>query len=131
MKITSKVTGIQHVGIPTDCMAKSVEFYQSLGFETAHETVNPESGEHVVFMQLGNLMMEIYESSEATHCVGAIDHVAIDVVGIEEVFQAISAAGYLLLDSEVRSLPFWEHGVRFFTIIGPNEEKIEFCERIK
>lgn len=131
MKVKGKITGIQHVGIPTSDMQKSVEFYQSIGFEIAHETINPASEERVVFLQLGNLVMEVYESNEATHRVGAIDHVALDVVDIEEVFQSIQAAGNHLLDSEVRSLPFWEYGVKFFTILGPNEEKIEFCERIK
>lgn len=131
MKVKAKITGIQHVGIPTNDMQLSVEFYQSIGFEIAHETINPASGERVVFLELGNLMMEIYESSEATHRIGAIDHVALDVVDIEDVFQSIRADGHRMLDPEVCSLPFWEHGVKFFTILGPNEEKIEFCERIK
>ena len=131
MNVKEKITGIQHVGVPTSDMKKSVAFYQSIGFEVVHETINPASGERVVFLQLGNLMMEVYESSEATHRVGAIDHVALDVVDIEEVFRQIQADGHHLLDSEVRFLPFWEQGVKFFTILGPNEEKIEFCERIK
>lgn len=91
MKVKEKITGIQHVGIPTNDMQKSVAFYQSIGFEVAHETINPASGECVVFLQLGNLIMEVYESSEATHRVGAIDHVALDVVDIEDVFQCIQA----------------------------------------
>ena len=106
-------------------------FYQSLGFTVAHEAVNPQTGDRVAFLQLKNLMMEVYESGEATHRIGAIDHVALDVVDIEDVFRTIKAAGHKLLDNEVRSLPFWEHGVKFFTILGPNQEKIEFCERIK
>ena len=35
-----------------------------------------------------------------------------------------------MLDSEINSLPFFEKGVRFFTILGPNAEKIEFNQII-
>ena len=27
--------------------------------------------------------------------------------------------------------PFWGEGVKFFTIQGPDGEKIEFCERLR
>ncbi|MDD4797654.1 MAG: VOC family protein, partial [Eubacteriales bacterium] len=29
---------------------------------------------------------------------------------------------------EIKGLPFWNNGVKFFTIMGPNAEKIEFCQ---
>ena len=29
---------------------------------------------------------------------------------------------------EVHFLPFWENGVKFFTIEGPNKEKVEFSQ---
>lgn len=32
------------------------------------------------------------------------------------------------LQDEIHFLPFWDNGVRFFTIKGPNEEKIEFSQ---
>lgn len=35
-----------------------------------------------------------------------------------------------LLDAHVNFLPFWERGVKFFTIVCPNKEKIEFCEKL-
>ncbi|MDD3243533.1 MAG: VOC family protein, partial [Eubacteriales bacterium] len=31
---------------------------------------------------------------------------------------------------EVKGLPFWANGVRFFTILGPNAEKIEFSQML-
>ena len=39
-------------------------------------------------------------------------------------------AGYTMLDKEVQFLPFWEKGVRFFTILGPNGEKVEFSQML-
>ena len=37
MDIKRKITGIQHVGIPTNDMQKSIRFYKELGFEVVSE----------------------------------------------------------------------------------------------
>jgi hypothetical protein len=76
------------------------------------------------------LVIETYEG-ESVLRTGAIDHIALDVTDIDRVFEEIKSGGYELLDSSVQSLPFWENGVRFFTIVGVNGERIEFCERLK
>ena len=57
--------------------------------------------------------------------------IAIDVKNIEDLFQVVKEAGiYKMQDQQVNGLPFWENGVKFFTIEGPNKEKIEFCEKL-
>lgn len=117
-------TGIQHIGIPTRDIEASKVFYQKLGFETAYETVN--SGDKVVFLKLENLVMEIYESSDVAMKTGSIDHVAIDVKDIEQIYQEICKMELNTLQDEIHFLPFWDNGVNYFTIKGPNEEKIEF-----
>lgn len=119
------ITGLQHVGIPTNNLAKTVEFYHSLGFETALETVNEAAGEKVVFLRLGNLTVETYETMQAVGRRGAIDHIALDVTNIEDAFAQAKAAGYTLPESEIRFLPFWARGVRFFNLLGPNGETVE------
>ena len=49
----------------------------------------------------------------------------------EELFKVVKEAGtFKMLDQQVNGLPFWEHGVKFFTFEGPNKEKIEFCEKL-
>ena len=54
-----------------------------------------------------------------------------DVKNIEDLFQVVKEAGtFKMLDQQVNGLPFWENGVKFFTIEGPNKEKIEFCEKL-
>lgn len=128
MNLNHYATGIQHVGIPTNDIVETVAFYESLGFTLAFSANN--QGEEVRFLQLGNLMIEAYQNGEAVLSVGAIDHIAIDVTNIEALFQEIKAAGYTMLDQQVNGLPFWEKGVRFFTILGPNKEKIEFCQKL-
>ena len=45
-------------------------------------------------------------------------------------FNMLSQHHFKMLDRQVNGLPFWENGVKFFTIEGPNKEKIEFCEKL-
>jgi len=117
-------TGIQHLGIPTKDYAATLAFYHSLGFETIWE-----NGE-VAFMKLGTLVVETYVSEEVALKNGAIDHVALNVKDIEAAWRDVQAAGYELADKEINFLPFLENGVRFFTIIGPNREKVEFNQML-
>ncbi len=120
------ITGIQHVGIPTEDMDKTRAFYGKLGFKVAYETVN-ESAE-VVFFQLENLVMETYEVDHAAQAYGAIEHVAVNVTDIEAVYEKIKEIGLNTLEDTIHFLPFWKNGVKFFTIEGPNKEKIEFSQ---
>lgn len=128
MDIKNFCTGIQHIGIPTNDIEETIRFYEQLGFSVALLTKNND--ETVAFLQMHNLIIETYENKSATMQVGAIDHIALDVKNIDTLFEVVKAKHFHLLDEQVHSLPFWEHGVKFFTILGPNKEKIEFCERI-
>lgn len=123
-------TGIQHIGIPTDDIEKTISFYLSLGFTLSLRTENKEAGEAVAFLSLGNLTIETYENRKAVMKSGAVDHIAIDVKDIDSLFREVSMAGLESVEGEVKSLPFWENGVKFFTVLGPNNEKIEFCEKL-
>ena len=87
------LTGIQHVGIPTKDMDATVRFYHKLGFETAFETINEENGARVVFLKLGNLVVETYEEQTVKMEYGSIDHLAIDVTDVEKVYEKICAMG--------------------------------------
>lgn len=122
------ITGLQHIGLPTNDMKKTVDFYKALGFQVALQTVNQAAGEKVTFLRLGNLTIESYENKQAAQIDGAWDHVALNVTDIEAAFQAVKEKGFQMLDTEIQFLPFWENGVRFFTILGPNKEKVEFSQ---
>ena len=89
----------------------------------AFRTVNEAADEKVVFLKLGTLVIEAYENKAA-----ALKPGAIDVKDIEKVHEMITGAGLNTTQDEVHFLPFWENGVRFFTIEGPNKEKVEFSQ---
>lgn len=126
MALSEYVTGIQHVGIPTNDMKATLAFYEALGFHLAYRTVN--GSERVCFLQLGNLCIETYENGNAALKAGAVDHIAIDVMDIEASYRAVQAMGCDFLGEGISYLPFWERGIRYFVILGPNREKIEFCQ---
>ena len=129
MEIKEFTTGVQHIGIPTNDIKKTIEFFQLLGFDIAFRTIN--GPEEVAFLQLHNLVIETYQNHQAKMEYGAIDHIAIDVKNIEDLFLVVKEVGtFKMLDQQVNGLPFWENGVKFFTIEGPNKEKIEFCEKL-
>lgn len=128
MDIKDYCTGVQHIGIPTNDMDATIRFYERLGFNIALEVMNGE--ERVVFLELQNLVIEAYQNNNAAMKSGAIDHIAIDVKQIDGLYKQIKAAGLDVLDAQVNSLPFWKNGIKYFTILGPNKEKIEFCEKL-
>jgi lactoylglutathione lyase len=128
--IKDHVKGLQHLGLPTNDIEKTIAFYAGLGFEVAHRTIDKPANVPVAFLRLKNVTIETYQNNEAAMANGAIDHIALDVDDVDAVFKEISKGGYTMLHKEVQFLPFWEHGVRFFTIEGPNHEKIEFGQML-
>lgn len=128
MEIKDFCTGVQHIGIPTNNIEDTIRFYERLGFNVA--LLTKDGDVMVAFLQLHNLVIETYENKSAVMQTGAIDHIAIDVKNIDALFEEVSKKNFKMLDEHVNSLPFWERGVKFFTIVGPNKEKIEFCEKL-
>ncbi|MCP1103489.1 lactoylglutathione lyase [Aequitasia blattaphilus] len=121
------VTGIQHLGIPSNNMKETLEFYKKLGFQVMYQTINAD--ERVAFLQLENLIVETYENGQATLQAGAVDHIALDSSNIEKSYQEVQKLGFAIV-GDIEFLPFWENGVRFFKIQGPNGEIVEFCQRL-
>lgn len=129
MRIEDNAAGLGHIGVPARNLPASVIFYESLGFEKTHTFKTPD-GAKVAFLSFKGLTIELYESKECAQKAGAIDHIAISVTDIDDAFEQIKQKGLKILDDKVQFLPFFENGVRFFTIEGPNAEKIEFCQKV-
>jgi len=62
---------------------------------------------------------------------GHIDHIALDVLDINAAFQELQAASMEILEKAPVPLDFWDKGIQYFNIRGPDREKIEFSEKIK
>lgn len=123
-KILDTCNGLQHIGIPSDNLEKTCAFYMELGFEKIYETVIHED-QHVAFLRFQDLTLECYEETCAGRP-GAIDHIAINCTDVEAAYALAKEKGYIIVSDGIEELPFWENGVRYFTIEGPNAVKVEF-----
>lgn len=125
-KLGDFALGLQHVGLPTNDLKATIAFYEGLGFETVYQVKNEAAGEDVAFLRLKNLTIEAYENGQAAMQSGAIDHLAIDVVDVEAAYRLAQEQGYQIVSNGVEFLPFWQNGVKFFILLGPNQERVEF-----
>ncbi|WP_439425558.1 VOC family protein [Oenococcus alcoholitolerans] len=127
MAVSDYITGIQHVGIPSADLDKTIEFYESLGFDQAGLFKN--GANRCAFMRLGNLTIETWEGDPTAKKAGAINHISLNTTDVDKAFAEAKKQGLNLVDKEIQSIPsFWKKGIRFFNILGPNQETIEFCQ---
>ncbi|MYV06336.1 VOC family protein [Furfurilactobacillus milii] len=126
MKITDFIDDVQHVGIPTTDLSKSIAFWESLGFTKRGQFKNGDG--QVAFMTLNHLTIETWTADETPMKPGAINHISPNTSNADEAFIAAKDAGFTMIDHEVQSLPFWDHGIKYFNIQGPNGEIVEFCQ---
>lgn len=123
------IAGLQHIGLPVRSVENTRAFYEGLGFKTLYSM--EDAGKRVAFLGLNGLVIEIYEAEGSLSGDSTWDHLAIDVSDIEDVWRSIVIEeGNTSVEGEIRFLPYWERGVRFFTIKGPDNEKIEFCQKL-
>lgn len=139
MLLNSNLKGVQHLGLPVSDIGKSKQWYtDTLGFQTIYETVIPGDGGDikVAFLKLHDFVIEMYQLSGKeleeikSRGQGHIDHIAFDVDDIGSVYEKLNNAGIKAMEGTPRFLPFWENGVKFLTIFGPDGEKIEFNQRL-
>lgn len=127
MTINKYINGLQHIGIPTLKMADSIAFYELLGFEVINRETQ-ENGKAVIFLESNGLVIEVWENDDAAMVTGAIEHIALDTNQIDELYNEIKNLKVPVLTNGVEELHYWEKGIKYFTIQGPNKEKIEFCQ---
>lgn len=126
MAIDTYITGIQHIGLPCADLDETIRFYEGLGFSVSWRS-DPAIGHNVAFLKKGDCVLEAYTADTLARCNGAVDHVALNVTDIDAVFAQIGAStDYQSIDSEIQELPFFRRGVRFFRILGPSGETVEF-----
>ncbi len=132
------IKGFQHLGLPVTDLDRSRAFYAQLGFKPVMEKqLEIEGGTlQVQMMDLNGFILELYQlPGEARAAIarrddGHIDHLALDVRDIDAAFEAVKAAGLAPLEDAPGFLPFWENGIRYFNVRGPDGERVEFCERL-
>ncbi|WP_205839852.1 VOC family protein [Porcincola intestinalis] len=126
MRPEELITGLQHIGIPTSNIEKTCRFYEQFGFHTDWASEN----RHLIFLKNGDCVLEVYQSSNTTGYDGGIDHIALHVTDIEEAYRYVTSLGYDAIEGMVCSNDAYDNGSSYFTIYGPNHEKVEFARLI-
>ena len=137
--LKGNLLGMQHLGLPVMDLERSLAFYSEFGFVTTLRTDLPGQSYtiQVAMLEKDGLTIELYQLSNlereeiSSRHDGHIDHIALDVLDIDGALAELVAAGFEILENDAPVfLPFWSQGVRFFTVRGPDGEKIEFNQRM-
>ena len=135
-----KINHIQHIGIPVSNIQKSIGFYEKFGFTNVMPStfeIAGEKGGIVAMMKRDSIILELYQmpASYLTEITnrkdGHIDHIAFDVDDIELAFTTIKENHFTILEKEPVFLNFWNKGCKYFNVLGPDGERLEFNEIIK
>ena len=129
--------GWDHLAVRVKDLEKTMSFYAGLGFVMTGNGYldTPEGRLYIAFMTCKGFTLELIQltgtaaADPDTWKNGKIDHLALDVENIQDAFVEARSCGYEVLDYGIQELPLFEHGCRFFTIKGPNGEKIEFNQK--
>ncbi len=123
-----KITGLAHIGIKVRDMAASLKFYtEVLGFEKTGEQIFGTS--HLAFLNIGTCILELIQGAQyEERTAGQVDHIAVEVKGIEALVEQLKAQGVHFLSDEVNVAPGLLDGVKNIFFIGPDGERFEFFE---
>lgn len=127
------VKSLHHIGIPTRDMEATVKFYTDLGAEIYFDKMDQEAGApiRVVIFDFCGIKIEAYERKATAAQPGAIDHIAFEVADIEALYRKARDGGYRIFEDcagGVQPTTYWPQDIRWFIVIGPNGEKVEFSE---
>ena len=128
--------GWSHLAIKIRNLNKSVEFYESLGFKKTSEGYldTPEGRLIIGFVELNGFVIELIQMCGAglreleERSAGHIDHFALDVKKIQDLFFEMRQTGYCMQQMMVKELSLFQHGIKYFMVKGPDGELIEFNE---
>ena len=133
--IDLKINHLQHIGIPVKEIHRSQLFYESLGFHCVMKNtfIHEDEEGQVIMMKYRDVILELYQMPvpDKDRKDGIIDHIAFDVSNIDETYLLLKEAGFSPIEMEPVYLPFWEKGCKYFYILGPDGERLEFCEILK
>lgn len=134
--LESNFNGLQHIGIPVTDMPRSLAFYEKLRFaKVMDKPFDYEGGVgQCCMMEREGTVLELFQlppdalQEIKSRSNGHIDHIAFGVSDIEAAFNELLAAGFRIEEDAPVFLDFWESGCRFFIVIGPDGERLEFNE---
>lgn len=118
-----------HIGLGTNDIEATVNWYINvLGFKLIGSFQSPV-GEPIRFIQSGDIIYEIFQPLGGAVAPGKIDHFCFESSDIEADYRYCLEQGYTFEKEGIQDLPtVWEKGARYFKIMSPSGEAVEFCQ---
>ena len=125
-----------YLRIPVADLRVTTAFYEELGFEFLFYLQEKDGGGRcdAACLALGDWIIKLVQregwgprSARDSH----LDHMALDIRCIGQAFASAKASQLELLHDQPQFLPFWQYGVRFFTLRGPDGQKVELSEMLR
>lgn len=122
-----------HIGIVVSDLARSVAFYEALGFETAVVMDSDDGSRTIIFMHLGGLQVELFWYASPTvapprpdaHAPG-FRHLALGTADIGATVADLKAKGVMPVDTPIRDMP---SGFRLAFFDDPDGVEIEIMQQ--
>ena len=121
---------LDHIGLAVDNVVAAKDWYVTVLGGTVIGTFTCEGDPNpVFFVKVGETVYEMYQEAIPEGARGKIDHIAYVSEDIEADFRFCTEAGYTITTDGIEELPtFWAHGCRYFKILSPTGEQVEFSQ---
>jgi len=128
-----KGRALDHIGICcTDVVANAQWYMDVLGFTLKGRFQAPGRPYPTIFVESGHTVYEIYQRDDLDPAVqGKVDHIAFVSNDIEADYAYCVEQGYEICTNGIEDIPGrWENGCRYFKILSPCGEQIEFSQNL-
>ena len=124
-----KGRALDHIGLACKDVEANAKWYQEvLGFEVAGKFFGAPGRPPVYFLKNGTTMYEMYQNDNLDPMLqGKIDHISYVSTDIEADYDYAVKQGYQITTNGIEAIErFWANGCRYFKILSPCGEQIEF-----
>ena len=122
---------LQHIGLACKDVEANAKWYQEV---LGYEVIGCFGGgaHNVYFLKSGETVYEMYQVDSLPEAVqGKVDHIAFDSYDIEADYKFCVEQGYQICTNGIEEIPrFWDNGFRYFKILSPCGEQIEFSQNL-
>ena len=127
-----EIIGLAHIGVHTDDLEKSIEFYRDvLGFTVDHIAEIRGGAVKRGFLVQGSCVIELIHNPgmevAANRQAGIIDHIALGVKDISPLVKRLEAKGVAYETKEPGHVDL-KNGAKNIFFQGPSGERLEFFE---
>lgn len=123
---------LDHIGLAVSDVEADAAWYQEILGLQVKGKFQDSKGKNVYFLSTadGSVTYEMYQDdSLPADAKGKIDHISYVSNDIEADYKFCVDAGYKICTNGVEGIAsFWDNGCKYFKILTPTGEQVEFCQ---